>query len=161
MKKKLLFFIIGIILGMVLMGLIVLKAMPGQMFRVVKSEYDFEETVSMLEEASYQNNWEVLHIYDLGECLFNEGYENPFIKVSVLSICQPEYSFNILQEDENKKIAAIMPCRIGVYEDKEGDVYLTRMNIGLFSKVFPGTIGEILKLVAQDDEKIVKCVMGK
>ncbi|MCK4696003.1 MAG: DUF302 domain-containing protein, partial [Candidatus Cloacimonetes bacterium] len=80
---------------------------------------------------------------------------------SVLSICQPEYSFNILQEDANKKIAAIMPCRIGVYEDKEGDVYLTRMNIGLFSKVFTGTIGEILKLVAQDDEQIVKCVMGK
>jgi uncharacterized protein (DUF302 family) len=159
-KKILISLIIGIIIGMVLTGLLVWKNMPDQMMKVVKSKYEFEETVSRLEEASFANGWEVKQIYDLGECLFEEGYGG-YMNVSVLSICHSEYSYEILQDDNNKRIAAIMPCRIGVYEDKEGDVYITRMNIGLFSKVFPGLVGEILTLVAEDDEKIIKDIIEK
>jgi len=160
MKNKVIFLFLGILIGILLTGLIVWKNMPDQMMKVVQSKYDFEETVSRLAEAAYINGWEVLHIYDLGDCFF-EREMGTFMNVTVLSICQTDYSYEILQEDENKKIAAIMPCRIGVYEDKEGDVYLTRMNIGLFSKVFSGTIGEILKLVAADDEKIIEDIILK
>jgi uncharacterized protein (DUF302 family) len=160
MKKVFFSLIIGILLGFAAAGYLVWKNMPEQMMNVAKSKYEFEETVSRLEEASFENGWEVLHIYDLGDCLFEEGYGS-FMNVTVLSICQSEYSYEILQEDENKKIAAIMPCRIGVYEDSEGDVFITRMNIGLFSKVFPGTVGEILALVAADDEKIIENIIVK
>ncbi len=160
MKKIIISLIIGILIGAVVTGLLIWKNMPDQMMKVVKSKYEFEETVSMLEEASYENGWEVKQIYDLGECFFNDGFEG-YMNVSVLSICHSEYSYEILQEDENKRIAAIMPCRIGVYEDKEGDVYITRMNLALFSKVFPGVVGEILTLVAEDDEKITKDIIEK
>jgi uncharacterized protein (DUF302 family) len=160
MKSRVVFLLLGILIGILLTGLIVWKNMPDQMMKVVQSKYDFEETVSRLEEASYMNGWEVLHIYDLGDCFFERGM-GTLMNVTVLSICQADYSFEILQADENKKIAAIMPCRIGVYEDEEGDVYLTRMNIGLFSKVFSGTIGEILSLVAEDDEKIIEDIILK
>jgi len=158
MKKVVISLVIGILIGAVLIGFLVWKNMPSQMMNVVKSKYDFEETVGRLEEASYENGWEVLHTYDLGNCLYEEGFGSN-LNITVLSICQSEYSYEILQEDDNKKIAAIMPCRIGVYEDREGDVYITRMNIGLFSKVFTGTIGEILGLVAADDEKIIKNII--
>ncbi|MBN1949322.1 MAG: DUF302 domain-containing protein [Candidatus Cloacimonetes bacterium] len=159
MKKIILSLIIGLIVGAALMGLFVWKKMPSLMLQVVKSRYDFETTVSMLEEASYQNEWEVLHIYDMGDCLFSEGFDDQLLKITILSICQPDYSYHILQDDENRKIAAIMPCRIGVYEDSRGDVYLTRMNIKLFSKMFSGTIGEIMTLVAEDDAKISADIM--
>jgi len=158
MKKVLIPLSVGFLIGFILMGILVWKNMPSQMMRVVKSKYDFEETVSRIEEASYENNWEVLHVYDLGDCLYERGFGS-YMNITVISICQTEYSYEILQDDENKKIAAIMPCRIGIYEDKEGDVYLTRMNLGLFSKVFSGTIGEILTLVAADDELIIKDVI--
>jgi len=158
MKKIFVSLVIGILIGIVITGIVVWKNMPSQMMNVAKSKYDFEETVSRLEEASYENNWEVLHIYDMGDCLYERGFGSG-MNITILSICQSEYSYEILQEDENKKIAAIMPCRIGIYEDKEGDVYITRMNIGLFSKVFTGTIGEILGLVAADDEKIIKDII--
>ncbi|MBN1326780.1 MAG: DUF302 domain-containing protein, partial [Candidatus Cloacimonetes bacterium] len=84
------------------------------------------------------------------------GYEGEIFRINVISICQTEYSYNILQDDKDKGISAIMPCRIGVYETTGGEVYLTRMNIGLFSKMFKGKVGEILRTVAEDDEKIIR-----
>ncbi|HHE37176.1 MAG TPA: DUF302 domain-containing protein [Candidatus Cloacimonetes bacterium] len=159
MKKLTIGLVIGIIVGLVGMGILVWKMMPQKMLNVVKSQYNFEETVALLQEASYSNGWEVLHVYDIGDCLFNEGYDDQMLKVNVISICQSEYSYNILQDDENKKIAAIMPCRIGIYEDLEGDVYITRMNIGLLSKMFGGTIEEIMSYVAKDDEKIIEDII--
>jgi len=161
MKKTLLIIIIGIIIGMVIAGILIWKHLPGMMFRVVESKYDFDETVMMIQEESFKNDWEVLHVYDIGGCLFENGFRDTYMRINVISICQSEYSLNILQDDENKKISAIMPCRIAVYEDKEGDVYLTRMNIRLFSKVFPGIMGDILKMVADDDEKIIEHIIEK
>ncbi|MBC8385001.1 MAG: DUF302 domain-containing protein [Candidatus Cloacimonetes bacterium] len=161
MKKFTIGLVIGIVIGLIGMGILVWKLMPQKMLNVVQSKYDFEETVSLLQEASYANGWEVLHVYDIGDCLFNDGYHEQMLRVNVISICQSEYSYNILQDDENKRIAAIMPCRIGVYEDREGDVYITRMNIGLMSKMFGGLIEEIMNYVAEDDAKIIENIIAQ
>ncbi|MBN2460019.1 MAG: DUF302 domain-containing protein [Candidatus Cloacimonetes bacterium] len=156
MKKVVLFLVSGFILGIAVTGIITWKTMPGLMLKVVESRYDFEETLSRLQQQIYSNNWEVRHIYEIGEDLYNMGYEGMFLRVNVISFCQPEYTYSILQDHHNRKISAIMPCRIAIFEDNEGNVFLSRMNIGLFSKMFSGDIGKILKLVAADDEKILK-----
>ncbi|MBN1327418.1 MAG: hypothetical protein JW996_05655, partial [Candidatus Cloacimonetes bacterium] len=62
--KRLIWLLIGILLGIILTGIVVWNVMPGQMIRVVKSAYGFDETVSMIQEAAFQNDWEVLHVYD-------------------------------------------------------------------------------------------------
>ncbi len=155
MKKIIIGIIIGIILGLIAMGIIVWNMMPKKMLIVRKSKFNFEETVSRLEESIYANNWEVLHIYDIGECLFAEGLDETYLRIKIISFCQPEYSYNILLDDANKKIAAIMPCRLAIYEDEQGSVFISRMNIGLMSKMFGGVIADIMQTAAEDDRKIV------
>ena len=159
MKKTVIGIVIGIILGILAMGIFVWNMMPKKMLMVRKSKYNFEETITRIEEGIYSNNWEVLHIYDIGECLFAEGFDDNYLRVNVISLCQPEYSYNILQDDANKKISAIMPCRIAIYEDSQGDVYISRMNIGLLSKMFGGVITDIMQTVAEDDQKIISEVI--
>ena len=45
-----------------------------------------------------------------------------------------------------------MPCRIGVYETKDGKVHIAEMDIGLMSKMFGGTIVKVMAKVAQEEE---------
>lgn len=157
--KKIFILISGIILGIILTFFLIKINLSTIMISTRASKYELEETVSRLEEQAYLNNWEVLHTYDIGDCLFDQDFSTTYMKIEILSICQPEFSYAILQEDENKFISAIMPCRIAIYEDKEGDVYISRMNIGLFSNFFSGTIGDILANVAEDDKKIISDVI--
>lgn len=158
--KKFWILIIGVLIGLLVAFYLMKSFLPQLMIKTVQSKYEFEETVSRLEEKSYEYQWEVLHVYDIGDCLFNQGFNDTYMKVQILSICQPVYSYTILQEDTNKKISAIMPCRIAVYEDREGDVFISRMNIGLFSHFFSGTIGDILKEVAKDDKLITSEIIN-
>ena len=155
MKKIIIGVVIGVILGALIMGIVVWNVMPDKMLILRKSKYDFDETVARLEESIYANNWEVLHTYDIGECLYSQGLDDTYMRIHVFSFCQPEYSYNILLDDENKKISAIMPCRIAVYETVQGEVFLSRMNIGMMSQMFGGVIADIMKLAAEDDHKIV------
>ncbi len=151
--------LLGIFIGCLLMFVAVKVNVSNLMVKTYPSRYEFEETVSLITEQAYANNWEVLHTYDIGERLQNSSESAPYLKINVLSICQPEFSTIILGNEASRYIASIMPCRIAVYEDDSGNVFVSRMNIGLFSKLFNGTVKEILSMVANDDEKIVQDVI--
>jgi uncharacterized protein (DUF302 family) len=154
--KKIIF---GIIIGFITMGLIVWNIMPKMMMTVSKSKFDFDETVGRIERAVYENGWSVLHTYDIGNCLANEGFEEQLIQVNVISICRAELSYKILERIENRFIAGIMPCRIAIYENDEGNVFVSRMNIGLMSKIFGGTIEKIMSEAAIDEVKILENIL--
>ncbi len=155
MKK----FIFGIITGLIIMGLIIGHIMPKMMMTVSKSKFDFDETVGRIERAVSENGWSVLHTYDIGNCLADEGFEEQLIQVNVISICRSDLSYKILEHFENRFISSIMPCRIAIYEDDEGNVFVSRMNIGLMSKIFGGTIEKIMSEAAIDEAKILENIL--
>ncbi len=43
-----------------------------------------------------------------------------------------------------------MPLGIGVYEDKQGNVYLSRLNVGLMGMMFGGTISDVMGMAGRD-----------
>ncbi len=54
-----------------------------------------------------------------------------------------------------------MPCRISIYETYAGEVYISRMNIGLMSKLFGGKIEEVMAKVAAEEASIVERIIIK
>ena len=70
-------------------------------------------------------------------------------------MCQPDHAHKILSDDRNKKVSSMMPCRIGVFEDHMGKTYLSRMNIGLMSKMFGGTIELVMGTVAKEEHSML------
>jgi uncharacterized protein (DUF302 family) len=78
--------------------------------------------------------------------------------VTILSICQPEHAYRILQDDANKKVTAVMPCRIGVYEAKDGQVHIAELNVGLVGRMFGGTIADVMAKVASEERQILAAV---
>ena len=153
-----LFALVCLIVGMILMGFIAWKVMPHMMLTVHKSKLPFDETVAAINISAKKQGWVIPKIYNFQESLRKFGYDD-MTKVKVLSLCQPHYAHKILKEDINKKVTAIMPCRFGVYETKDGQVYISEMNIKLMSKMFGGIIEEVMGKVTAEEDEMLKGVI--
>lgn len=146
--------------GFILAAIMFWMLMPSMMIDIQESKLAFDETVSAIEESAAEHGWAVPKIYNIQASLQKAGYED-MTKVKILSICQPHHAYNVLKNDSDKKVTAIMPCRISVYEDQNGKVFIAGMNIGLMSKMFGGNIAKVMGGVAEEEHEILKKVLLK
>lgn len=153
--KKIIYLVSGLILGAVLTGIIAWNSMPGLMMIKHESKFDFQTTVDKLEIAAYDNGWEVVNVIDIQERLISSSY-NDMLRMQIIEICHAEHSYTILQDDENKFVAGIMPCRFAVYETYEGKVMISKMNIGLLSQMFGGLIQQVMGGVANEEKLMLQ-----
>ncbi len=145
---------LGLVAGVVLTGAATWVMMPKLMITTHESRLGFEDTVSTLQTAAQGKKWLVPKIYDMQASLKKEGYAD-MTKLSIISLCQPEYAYNILKNDADKRISAVMPCRTGVYETQDGKVMISGMNMGLMSKMFGGNIANVMGGVADEEAEML------
>ena len=155
MKK----FLIGLIVGGAGVAAAIWFTMPALMLQVHESRYDFDQTVSKIEDAYKASDWKVPHVYDIQKTLISNGYAD-MTPLKILSVCQPDDAHRILKDDVNKRVTAVMPCRIGVYQAADGKTYISTMNIGLMGRMFGGTIAEVMSEVAKKENAIMKPVFA-
>lgn len=155
--KKIIYFVVGVLLGAIFMGILIWNQMPGLMLLDMESNHDFETTVDMLEENAFDAGWEVINEVDIQQRLTGEGHE--FLRMKIIEICHAEHSYDIFQDDENKKVSAFMPCRFGVYERYDGKVMVSKMNMGLMSKMFGGLIQQVMGQVASEEKVMLEGVV--
>lgn len=159
MKKSSL--LVGAIIGFLLMGVIVWLAMPPMMINVHKSPYGFDETVAALEKAvTAQNGWKVAKTFDIQQNIIEAGYPN-MTRVKIVTLCNPHYAKRILTNDNDKVVTTMMPLGIGVYETRDGSVYMSEMNVGLMGMMFGGTIASVMGDASKDIAKMMDAVMAK
>ena len=125
-----------------------------------QSPYDFDKTVAMIETKAKAKGWVVPKVYDFQASMKKYNQPDPG-KIKVIKICQPVYAGQMLQHDDSKFVAAMMPCSIGIYEKSDGTVYVSAMNMGLMSKMFGGVVGDTLASVAADDAEILNFLEEK
>ena len=148
-----------ILVGMFLMGLVVWFTMPSLMLIRHKSSRGYDETVAALSEALEQKQgWHVLTVNDFQKSTAD------FVameRVGSLNICNPRYASKILANDADRGVTAIMPLAIGVYEDKQGQVYISQLNVGLLGMMFGGTIADVMGMAGDDLDGIVASVAAR
>ena len=151
MKK----FSIGFVIGVIITAVVFLKFGPPAMIKVVPSKLSFDQTVSKIENSILDHDWEIQRIYEIHECMKNFGYKAD-VKIMTFSICKPDNVNEILSKDKNMFITAIMPCRLAVYQDRDGNVNIASMNIKLMGQLFGGDIAKVTRKVAADEKSIIK-----
>ncbi len=145
--------------GMVLMGIIVWFTMPSLMLIKYRSDLTYDETVSKLSETVQEKpDWKVLTVHDYQKATEAFGIIE---RTGSINICNPRYASKILANDADRGVTAMMPLAIGVYEDKQGQVYVSQMNIQLMGMMFGGTIAEVMGMAGKGIGEIVKSVAGK
>ncbi len=152
------FFVGGLIIGIALTGFIIAVTLPRMMIEVYPSNLGFDETVTALQQAFDGNGWKVSHVYDIQKSLLNEE-QGDIGRMKVFSVCKPEYAEKILNADNRKKISAMMPCRLSIYETKAGRVYIAAINISLLSKMFGGVTQNVMKDVAKEQKEMLRLLV--
>ncbi len=152
-RPALLYVLIGLVAGASLTGAALVTALPKMMIVTQESQLGFAETVAALEKAIPQEGWVVSGITDMNESMAKHGIEfGPRIKQ--VKLCKPEYAQNVLTTD--RYVSTLMPCTIAVWEDDDGRVFLSRLNMSLLAKTFGGNIAQVMgHRVAQDERAIL------
>ncbi len=152
-KKIILAGIAGFILGALVLGVVGFLAAPGLMITEDISPYSHEETVQRIQDAAVAEGWKVPATQSVAAA----GYD--VLPVSVIELCHTGYAGKILQQDDDRVVTSMMPCRTAVYETSDGRVVISRMNTGLVSKVFGGTVASVMQDATADTEKILGSVL--
>jgi len=143
------------------MGVIVWLAMPPMMINVHKSPYGFDETVAAVESAvTAQKGWKVAKTFDIRQNIVDAGYPE-MTRVKIVTLCNPHYARRILTNDKDKVVTTMMPLGIGIYETKDGSVYMSEMNVGLVGMMFGGTIASVMGDASKDIAKMMEAVTAK
>ena len=152
-KSRLFPFIFGLIVGVVLAGVILWLAMPGMMLVVHQSRYDsVEETCKQLKTAIETNGWKSPGIRDMNKTMAKHGVQMDK-QVSIVDLCNAKYAKDVLTT--NPEVSTLMPCAWGVYEGKNGKIYISGMNMGLMGKMFGGNVAKVMGGAVSKDEKLI------
>lgn len=148
-----------VLVGMLLMGLIVWFTLPSLMLIKHTSNLSYDETVAALGEALKQKqDWRVLTINDYQKSTAEFA---TMARVGSLNICNPRYASQILASDKDRGVTAFMPLALGVYEDKQGQVYISQLNVGLLGMMFGGTIADVMGMAGNDLNEVVSDVAAR
>jgi uncharacterized protein (DUF302 family) len=146
--------ILAFLAGAIAATLILLAVARAQMIQVARSPLRFDETVSALEDgAMAAEGWSSPGTRDMNAMMAKHGVDfRP--RVKLVEMCKAPYAAEVLRDD--RKIATLMPCAVAVYEDDQGQVWYSKMNVGLMARLFGGTVGRVMGLgVAREERQIL------
>ena len=149
--------IISGIVGAVLMTAFILFVMRKYMIRAYKIDAPFEAACDNIETAVKSvDGWvHPMPDWDFHAAVSKSHFFNNLAKKRIFFICKAKYANRIV--DKYHHMGAMMPCAWAIYETQKGEVYLSKMNIALMSKVFFGNIiGSTMAKVAREEQQMMK-----
>ena len=148
-------FIIGAIVGAVILAAAGWKMMPGMMLKEYQSPLSLEETVQKISDNALAKNWVVSEIKPLHKSVAKHG-GGDLPPVMLVNLCEAHHAYKILKEDANKIVSVMMPCTVSVYQKSDGKAYIGTMNAGLLGKMFGGVVAEVMGgAVAADQQSFI------
>jgi uncharacterized protein (DUF302 family) len=147
--------VIGLVAGIILTGLIGWSIMPGSMLKEYPSPYGVDETVDKIKSKALNSNWVVSGVKPLHESIKKHGGGNTR-PVMLVNLCQPNHAFNILEQDENRKVSVFMPCTISVFQKSDGSTWIGAMNAGLMGRMFGGRVAEVMSMVSDEQQRFIE-----
>jgi uncharacterized protein (DUF302 family) len=148
-----------VLAGMVLMGIIVWFTMPKLMLMKLRSSRSYDETAAILSDAlTKKKDWRMVTANDYQASTAAFG---AIERVGSMNVCNPRYASRILADDANRGVTAFMPLAIGIYEDRRGQVFVSRLNVRFLGMMFGGTIADVMGLAGADLKEIVASVAAR
>ncbi len=145
-------FIVGLIVGAALLGIVGWKMAPGMMLKEYQSPNSVEQTVEKLKAAALAKGWVVPSIKPLHKSIKKHG-GGDLPPVMLVNLCQADHAYNILKDDASKIVSVMMPCTISVYQKGDGKTYIGAMNASLLGSMFGGKVAEVMAGAVSDDQQ--------
>ena len=156
-KIVILSIMIGLVVGAIISSAAIFLTMSTRMFVTAESRLDFDQTVSALEKSIEDNGCVVSSVMDMNKSMSKHNVEFA-PRVKLIKLRKPEYAKSVLQTD--RYISTMMPCTFSVWEDDDGKVYLSKMNLSVMAKLFGGNVARVMgKDVVNDEHKMLSGII--
>ncbi|WP_373000793.1 DUF302 domain-containing protein [Sulfurimonas sp.] len=148
--------VLGLVLSVFVMGIGFKIAAPTMLLKEVKSSYEFDKTVELIQNRiNKQDGWHVSSVINQQEELINNGGADVG-RVKIIKFCNAKYASEMLSADESKFMATKMPLSISVYEKSDGRVIIGLSNGYVMARLFSGRReGVIMEKVIKDMEEVL------
>lgn len=153
--------LVGVVVGIVLTGGGVLWLMRTKMVVAQRSARSFEQTCATVEGVVDRaqgwgfpiDNWDMYRTF-ADKDLVPDGFR----KLRIYFVCNAGFASRLLSSVPG--FVGMMPCTWAVYELEDGSVHLSKLNIGLMSRMFEGPVREVMGAVARADDEFVPVALG-
>ena len=157
-KKPWIMLLVGFVLG----ALVVWwpSGLGIHTFMVVEdtSSKNYEDTLQSILGATKAKGWKVPTVHRLDKTMKKFGHD--VLPTAVIELCHPTHAAKILKEDEARMVSSFMPCRVSIYEKRDGTVIVSRMNSSLMSNIFPDLISQVMADATGEVEEILEAAQA-
>ena len=103
--------------------------------------------------------WGILTEHNMAGILSTKGYTlHPML---VIEACSGKYSAKLLENDDTRYVASMIPCRVAIYQTSTGKVIINRMNSAMFAGMMDGLVAEVILESGADMEAIIARTLAK
>jgi uncharacterized protein (DUF302 family) len=141
------------VMGVASAALVLFLSARGVMIIESVSPLSHQETVDRIVETAENMGWKVPAQHAIHNSVATGGYD--VLPVTVIELCKVDLAGEILQNSDNRIVSSMMPCRVAVYENSEGEVIVSRMNTALMSGFFGGEVQDIMSTATAETELIL------
>jgi uncharacterized protein (DUF302 family) len=129
-------------------------------FMVVEdtSSKNYEDTLQSIINVTLEKGWKVPTVHRLDKTMEKFGHE--VLPTAVVELCHPTHAAKILKEDDARMVSSFMPCRVAIYEKRDGTVVVSRMNSSLMSSIFPDLISKVMADATGEVEGILEAAQA-
>lgn len=127
--------------------------MMAAMFDLKTSKLGFEETVAAIRAAAEKRGWKVDQVHDVQAAMKAEGAKDA-PRMKVIAACPRGANEQLAKASQGK--APPLPCRVTVFEAKDGKIQVLRLNTGMLAKATQGDTSRVLAQIAAEEEAVLQ-----
>lgn len=130
--------------------------MMAAMFDLKTSKLGFEETVAAIRATAEKRGWKVDQVHDVQAAMRAEGAKDA-PRMKVIATCPKEANEQLARASQGK--APPLPCRLTVFETKDGKIQVMRLNTGMLAKGTHGDTARVLSQIAAEEEAVLQGIV--
>lgn len=125
------------------------KANAGSLLMTeVASPLGFQETVDHIKAKAKEQGWKVPGKWEADfQANFKKVLGVDVGPVTAIKMCEAQVAADLLAKDENKYLAAMMPCTFAVYQKADGKTYVSMMNLEVVGNFLGGDVATAMQKV--------------
>ena len=159
MNNPVLIFILGVLAGALIVGLVAWNRAANSMIMEDRSTLGFDETVQAIQDRAVAAGWKLPKVHTISETVNESGFD--VRPVTVIELCKADLAGRVLADEKGRRVSSLLPCRVAVYENAAGEVIVSRMNSGLMSRAFGGIVQEVMTEAAVQNEELFAPILAE
>lgn len=130
--------------------------MMAIMFDYRKSKFSFDDTINAITLSANKHGWNVGPVHDLQPSMKQNGIIDAR-RMKVMTTCPKGANERLAKVSQGK--LPPLPCRITVFEAKDGKAYVVRMNTALLARGLKDEPARVMTEIAVEEATALKDIV--